>query len=390
MVRAWPALVAIGSFGVLIGIRRVRKGLGAYAWFAIALLPVLGFVTFAFQDISTVADRYAYPAMLAVAFGVALLVKRMPAELQWVAGLVLGAGLGTLASTQAGTWSSNEALFTRVQSINPKSFKAEGNLGRIAYGAKRWDEAIAHYERALEFGPQRWIPHQMLGLSYAQKGDYAQAEQHFTKSLELRADNVGIEAMLGSVRLQMGKYEEAQAPFRHVLEVDPARGDVREWLATALLAEGKNEEAAKEFQEALKTRDTAELRKNLAQALTIGGDAKGAIEQLRSVLKAKPGWPDAEIDLAWLLATAPDDALRQPTEAMSLAVHAQTGEKVPSARFLDTLAAAEAATGRFEEAAKTAERAAKLIPADQKGYAERVEKRRQSYLSNKDWHDLVR
>ncbi len=388
--RAWPAVVPVVVFGVLVGMRRGWKGVGAYAWFAIALLPVLGLVSFVFQDISTVADRYAYPAMAGVAFGVALLVERVPGELQWVAALVLGAGLGTMSSTQAATWSSNAALFTHVQSINPKSFKAEGNLGMIAYGAKRWDEAIGHYERALQFGPPRWLPEQMLGLAHAQKGDYAGAEEHFMKSLELRADNVGIEAMLGSVRLQLGKYEAAEGPFRHVLEVDPSRGDVREWLATALLAEGKNEEAAKEFQEALKTRDSAELRKNLAQALTISGDAKGAIEQLRNVLKTKAGWPDAEIDLAWLLATAPDEALRKPTEAMSLAVHAQSVEKVPSARFLDTLAAAEAATGRFEEAVKTAERAAKLIPVDQSGYAERVEKRRVAYASGKDWRDLVR
>jgi spermidine synthase len=196
--------------------------------------------------------------------------------------------------------------------------------------------------------------------------------------------------MLGSVRLQLGKYEEAEAPFRHVLEVDPKRSDVREWLATALLAEGKDGEAAKEFREALKTRDTPELRKNLAQALTLGGDAQGAIEQLRAVLKAKPGWPDAEIDLAWLLATAPEEGLRKPTEAMSLAVGAMSAEKVPSARFLDTLAAAEAATGRFDEAAKTAERALKLLPPEQSGYAERIEKRRQAYASGKDWRDLVR
>jgi spermidine synthase len=145
-----------------------------------------------------------------------------------------------------------------------------------------------------------------------------------------------------------------------------------------------------ELQEASKTRDTPELRRNLAQAMMLKGDAKGAIEQLRTVLKSKPGWPDAEIDLAWLLAASPDDADRRPSEAMTLSVHAQSAEKTPSARSLDTLAAAEAATGRFEEAAKTAERALKLVPQEQSAYAGRIEKRRQAYASNQAWRDLMR
>jgi spermidine synthase len=157
-----------------------------------------------------------------------------------------------------------------------------------------------------------------------------------------------------------------------------------------LFAQGEDEEAVTELQEALKTRDSAELRRNLAQALMLKGDAKGAIEQLRNVLKSKPGWPDAEIDLAWLLATAPEDVDRRPTEAMSLAVHAQSTEKTPSARFLDTLAAAEAATGRFEDAAKIAERALKLVSPDQSAYAARIEKRRQAYVNNHAWRDLMR
>jgi tetratricopeptide (TPR) repeat protein len=388
--RAWPALVPVAVVILIACIRRVRTGWIIYAIFAAAMLPVLGLIAFAFQDISTVADRYAYPALLGLALGVALLCERVPKEMQWVIALVLGAGLGTLASKQAETWRSNEALFARVLAINPNSWKAEGNLGQAARHAKRLDEAVAHYRRAIELGPERWLIHQNLGMALGEQAKYVESEAELARALELKPDNVGAAAMLGSVRLQLGKFADAEAPLRQVAAAEPGRGDVHELLGTALLAQGKDEEAVTELSEALKTRDSAELRRNLGQAFMLKGDVKGAVGELRNVLKTKPGWPDAEIDLAWLLAAAPDDADRRPSEAMSLAVHAQSAAKVPSARFLDTLAAAEAATGRFEEAAKTAERALKLVPPEQSAYAGRIEKRRQAYAGNQAWRDLMR
>jgi len=67
--------------------------------------------------------------------------------------------------------------------------------------------------------------------------------------------------------------------------------------------------------------------------------------------------------LAWNLATASDPALRDPDEAVSLARRAceLTGHGKPE--LLDTLAAAFAAAGRFDEAEKTAEKAEKLAEA---------------------------
>ena len=65
-------------------------------------------------------------------------------------------------------------------------------------------------------------------------------------------------------------------------------------------------------------------------------------------------------DLAWLLATSEDAALRDPEGALALALEAAeaTGRRNPE--VLDTLAAAYAAAGRFEEAARSEERALAL------------------------------
>ena len=65
-------------------------------------------------------------------------------------------------------------------------------------------------------------------------------------------------------------------------------------------------------------------------------------------------------DLAWRLATAPDASLRNGAEAVTLAQYASTRRGDEGANELDTLAAAYAEAGRFEDAVAAAERALAL------------------------------
>ncbi len=61
--------------------------------------------------------------------------------------------------------------------------------------------------------------------------------------------------------------------------------------------------------------------------------------------------------LAWLLATSPDDALRDGPEAVRLAERACAAAGGQDPTFLRTLAVAYAEVGRFEPALATIERA---------------------------------
>src|SRR5207249_1899062 len=70
-----------------------------------------------------------------------------------------------------------------------------------------------------------------------------------------------------------------------------------------------------------------------------------------------PHWPEEFAAKAWRLATDPDATLRDPAQAYELAGQAVEGSADPSAPLLDALAAALAARGDFEEAARTAQRA---------------------------------
>src|SRR5262249_57763211 len=98
----------------------------------------------------------------------------------------------------------------------------------------------------------------------------------------------------------------------------------------------------------------------LARALAIRtGTSPEVVGLLRQAIAARPGWADPLNELAWLLATDPDPAVRDPAEALSLSDRALAAAPA-DANVLDTRAAALAASGRYDEAAATPHRALPL------------------------------
>jgi tetratricopeptide (TPR) repeat protein len=90
------------------------------------------------------------------------------------------------------------------------------------------------------------------------------------------------------------------------------------------------------------------------------GEAVDAVAELNRALQLAPDKVSALNSLAWLLATAADDSVRDAKRAVQLAERANTLAGNNNAAILHTLAAAYAEAGRFDEALQTARRAMKL------------------------------
>jgi hypothetical protein len=109
------------------------------------------------------------------------------------------------------------------------------------------------------------------------------------------------------------------------------------------------------------TRENPIAHAHLGDALLERGRASEAVAHWEESLRLLPGYLEAANNLAWLLATTPNERVRDPARAIAVAEQARAIAERPDvadpaelASVLDTLAAAQAAAGRFADAARTA------------------------------------
>ena len=96
---------------------------------------------------------------------------------------------------------------------------------------------------------------------------------------------------------------------------------------------------------------------SLGSIFVSGGRPEKALTEYRLALELKPDDVRTLNDLAWLLATCPQDHLRSGPEAVELARRAQQASGGKDPDVLDTLAAAYAEAGQFPNALATAGKA---------------------------------
>jgi tetratricopeptide (TPR) repeat protein len=232
-----------------------------------ALAPVLGVIPFAFQNTSTVADRYAYLALL----GPALSIARGQGRSAWL--VPMGALAACvlfwvpLSLRQQGFWKSDTALFERALAVNPRSAVAHSNLGLVALRDGRLADAKARYEQALVLRPADARARANLGLCLFQAGqvqaglselraalaaqpDYLRARANLVRGLMQTGETAGAReqaqelvrrhpdsaeawTLHGQVGLAVGDSQQARASALRALEILPDYGPAR-----ALLGEG--------------------------------------------------------------------------------------------------------------------------------------------------------
>jgi tetratricopeptide (TPR) repeat protein len=170
----------------------------------------------------------------------------------------------------------------------------------------------------------------------------------------------------GTALQSEGRQQEAIPYLRRSVELSPDNPYARNNLAVALESQGELPEAIAHLRHAVRVDgDFADGHKNLGSALAESGRRDEALRHLREAARLEPESPEPLNNAAWYLATDPASSPRERDEAIRLAKRAAALTAGDNPTVLDTLAAAYAAAGRFEDALTTAERA--LIAARREG-----------------------
>jgi Flp pilus assembly protein TadD len=283
-----------------------------------------------FLAISRVSDHFNYlPLIFIMALLAAILCKLIGFKILCVAGPVLVLAFAAMTAQRARVFATDEGLWLDTLAKNPEAWIAHNNLACIRAEQQRMPEAIQHFEESLKFNPRNAKAHGNLGRALAMRGNYAVAESHFLEALRIKSDDA----------------------------------DTHRFYGTALAEQRKYEPALKHLREAVRLEPDIETRMQLTAVLRATGGTRAAIEQCRLILAAKPSMPEALNNLAWLLATAPDAALRDGKEAVRLAEEVCRLTDYKDPRMLGTLSAAYAEAGQFDKAISTAQKALDLSNA---------------------------
>jgi len=183
----------------------------------------------------------------------------------------------------------------------PKKAVKEFEKGVDADGADKIDEAIRHYQRALEIAPDFYPAHNNLGSDELKRNDLKAARDEFEKAVQLNHSdaagyfNLANVCMLmnqlpdaqryldegtrrqpesalgkflsGSLDLRIGRLAEAEVALRQAVQLSPTMVQARLQLVNVLLKEGKKGEARHELQQVVAAFPASPFRAQAEQLL---------------------------------------------------------------------------------------------------------------------------
>lgn len=217
----------------------------------VLLLPVLGLIPFAFQRFSTVADRYAYLAMLGPAIVVAVLVAQArgrATRLAIAALLVLSA---LTSAAQSRHWRSSEALFAQALVVNPASTVALNGLGNVESKRGDWPAALALYRRAVAVDPTNASSWLNVGQAELALGHALPAIEAFERALKFRPDYDKVRLPLAVALVAVHRVDDAAAQLEALLARQPENANAWENLGRIRAFQNRVPEAIAHFERAL-------------------------------------------------------------------------------------------------------------------------------------------
>ena len=213
----------------------------------------------------------------------------------------------------------------------------------------------------------------------------------FEHNVAVTPENASAHFTLGLGLAHAGDTKRAMVCYRVATMISPGDWEAHRNLARWLHQQGHLAAARDEYNTliALDPNDPA-THLSLADVAGRLGRTGEAVFQLKEVLRLDPDSIEALNNLAWLLATCPDAHVRDGAQAVKYAGRACELTHHGATPIVDTLAAAYAEAGRFDEAVSTAQTACAL--AEKSGEPALLQKDRERlalYRKHQPYHEAA-
>ena len=261
------------------------------------------------------------------------------------------AALG-LALLSLGRADEGLSYLEKYRRMAPGDGSMLGKMGMPLFDAGLKAKGIEYLEAALLIGPNKSSLHSDLGICLSRLRQYSRAIEHYRKALEIDPTNVKAHDNWGLSLAYLGRFEQAIEHYEKALEINPQHVSGHKKCGFALARLGK---------------------------------FGRAVQHYRRAVDISPNDRDAVTNLAWLLATCPDDAVRDGPTAVVLAEGLCQATRYREPILMDILAAAYAEAGRFPQAIATATAALKRTGPGQKVLAQSIRLRLEGYRAGKPY-----
>ncbi|MFM7137687.1 MAG: tetratricopeptide repeat protein [Planctomycetota bacterium] len=280
-----------------------------------------------------------------------------------------------------------KAAFGRAIDLEPDA------IGPLLQRARIWaiegdrDQAIEDIDRAIDIDPEKPAALLLRARIHQQAGDTDAALVDIETILEDKPDTPGALELRGLIAAEQEDYAAAIRDFRKLAARDPDDAAVIGQLGMLYLAAKQPQEAIRRFTRALEIDgDNFPCWRGRSDAAIAIGDHPAALADLEKALALEPDDSGVLNNLAWLLATSPDDEIRDGKRAIELATEACEGTKWEEAHIISTLAAAYAETGDFEAARNYSKQAVEQAGEDDE-VQEQLAAELAGYEAGKPWRE---
>ena len=280
-----------------------------------------------------------------------------------------------------------EKAFGRALEIDPDAAGVLLQRARLLAVRGEKERALADIDKALDIAPEDISALVLRARVHQQAGDTKKALADLETVLRDEPDLSGALELRGLIAAEQGDYEAAIRDFRRLVAKNADDPVLITQLGTLYLAAKQPREAIRRFTRALEIdEENFPSRRGRSDAEISIGDHKAARADLEKALELRPDDTGVLNNLAWLLATSPDDDLRDGKRAVELAVKACEKTEWRQAHIVSTLAAGHAETGDFDAAKKYSRQAVELGD-DTAEVKEQLRQELARYEAGKPWRE---
>ena len=184
------------------------------------------------------------------------------------------------------------AAYQRAIELDPQFAYPHHGMGLVYRALKRYEEALAAYQRAIELDPQDAYPHYGMGLVYRALGRYEEALAAYQRAIELDPQFAYPHHGMGLVYRALKRYEEALAAYQRAIEIDPQYAAPHNNMGNVYRALGRYEEALAAYRRAIELDpQDAHPHNNMADIFIQQGKFDEARRELNERIRLAPENP---------------------------------------------------------------------------------------------------